>query len=103
MEHESFENEKIAAVMNEFFICIKVDREERPDLDEIYMSAVQAMTGSGGWPMSVWLTPDLKPFYGGTYFPPDNKFGRPGFKSLLQNIADAWDEKTVCPRFTIAV
>ncbi|MBZ0255921.1 thioredoxin domain-containing protein, partial [bacterium] len=70
MEHESFENEEIAAYMNEHFINIKVDREERPDLDEIYMSAVQAMTGSGGWPMSVFLTPDLKPFYGGTYFPP---------------------------------
>ena len=69
MEHESFENEAIAAIMNEHFINIKVDREERPDVDDIYMTAVQAMTGRGGWPMSVFLTPDLKPFYGGTYFP----------------------------------
>ena len=71
MEHESFENPEIAALMNEHFVNIKVDREERPDLDQIYMAAVQAMTGHGGWPMSVFLTPDLKPFYGGTYFPPD--------------------------------
>lgn len=90
MERESFENEEVAAVMNEFFVCIKVDREERPDLDDIYMSAVQAMTGSGGWPMSVWLTPDMKPFYGGTYFPPEDGFGKPGFKSLLKNIGEAW-------------
>ena len=71
MEHESFESEAIAAVLNEHFVSIKVDREERPDVDRVYMTFVQATTGSGGWPMSVWLTPDLKPFYGGTYFPPD--------------------------------
>ncbi len=90
MEHESFENEEIAAYMNEHFINIKVDREERPDLDEIYMSAVQAMTGSGGWPMSVFLTPDLKPFYGGTYFPPIDKYGRPGFLTVLQGVERAF-------------
>ncbi|MDP8242718.1 MAG: thioredoxin domain-containing protein [Candidatus Hinthialibacter antarcticus] len=90
MEHESFENEEIAAYMNEHFICIKVDREERPDLDEIYMSAVQAMTGSGGWPMSVFLTPDLKPFYGGTYFPPTDMYGRPGFLTVLQGVNRAY-------------
>ena len=72
MERESFENPDIAALMNEHFVSIKVDREERPDLDQIYMSAVQAMTGHGGWPMSVFLTPDLKPFFGGTYFPPSD-------------------------------
>ena len=75
MEHESFENPEIAALMNEHFVNIKVDREERPDLDQIYMAAVQAMTGHGGWPMSVFLTPDLKPFYGGTYFPPTDSRG----------------------------
>jgi hypothetical protein len=75
MGHESFENEEIAALMNQWFVCIKVDREERPDLDEIYMAAVQAMTGQGGWPMSVFLTPDRKPFFGGTYFPPEDRFG----------------------------
>lgn len=90
MEHESFENEEIAAYMNEHFINIKVDREERPDLDEIYMSAVQAMTGSGGWPMSVFLTPDLKPFYGGTYFPPVDMYGRPGFMTVLQGVNRAY-------------
>ncbi len=90
MAHESFENEEIAAIMNKSFISIKVDREERPDIDEIYMTAVQMMTGSGGWPMSVFLTPDLKPFYGGTYFPPEDNYGRPGFKRILLSIADAW-------------
>ena len=80
MERESFENEEIAAVMNELFINIKVDREERPDLDEIYMNAVQIMTRQGGWPMTVFLTPDLKPFYGGTYYPPTDRYGRPGFR-----------------------
>ncbi len=93
MERESFENDAIAAVLNEHYVSIKVDREERPDLDEIYMTAVQAMTGSGGWPMSVFLTQDLKPFYGGTYFPPDERFGRPGFKTLLTRIAEAWDTR----------
>jgi len=91
MEEESFENEEIAAIMNEHFVCIKVDREERPDIDDIYMMAVQAMTGSGGWPMSVFLTPDLEPFYGGTYFPPEDKFGRPGFKNVLLKITEVWD------------
>ena len=90
MERESFENEGIAALMNEFFICIKVDREERPDLDEIYMAAVQAMTGRGGWPMSVFLTPDLKPFFGGTYFPPEDRYGRPGFRSILEQMHQLW-------------
>ena len=79
MEHESFENEKIAALMNELFVSIKVDREERPDLDEIYMNAVQMLTGRGGWPMTMFLTPDGKPFYGGTYFPPEDRQGMPGF------------------------
>ena len=79
MAHESFENEAIAAIMNEHFVNIKVDREERPDLDETYMNAVQLLTGRGGWPLSVFLTPDLKPFYGGTYFPPEDRGGMPGF------------------------
>ncbi len=87
MERESFEHPGIAAQMNEHFINIKVDREERPDLDEIYMSAVQAMTGSGGWPMTVFLTPDLRPFYGGTYFPPDDRYGRPGFPRVLESVS----------------
>jgi uncharacterized protein YyaL (SSP411 family) len=90
MAHESFENTEIAALMNNRYINIKVDREERPDIDRIYMTYVQATTGSGGWPMSVWLTPDRKPFYGGTYFPPDNRYGRPGFGSVLQQLAMAW-------------
>ena len=93
MERESFENEEIARVMNEHFVCIKVDREERPDLDAIYMHAVQFMTGSGGWPMSVFLTPDLKPFFGGTYFPPDDRYGRPGFKRVLLSAARIFREK----------
>jgi hypothetical protein len=92
MERESFENEEIAAVMNKHFVCIKVDREERPDLDDIYMTATQAMTRSGGWPMSVWLTPDQKPFYAGTYFPPDDRFGRPGFKRVLEFLAETWEK-----------
>jgi len=93
MEHESFESEEIAKLMNENFVNIKVDREERPDLDEIYMSSVQAMTGAGGWPMSVFLTPDLKPFYGGTYFPPRDMYGRPGFPTLLQSLAETWKNR----------
>ena len=93
MERESFENEDIAAIMNEHFICIKVDREERPDLDELYMNACQMITGSGGWPLNVFLTPDLKPFYAGTYFPPDDKFGRPGWPSILQRVAEVFAEK----------
>jgi hypothetical protein len=91
MERESFENGDIAGVMNQYFVCIKVDREERPDIDRVYMAAVQATTGSGGWPMSVWLTPGLKPFYCGTYFPPDARYGRPGFKELLQRVHDVWE------------
>ncbi len=93
MERESFEDPKIAALMNAHFVCIKVDREERPDLDEIYMMSVQAMTGQGGWPMSVWLTPDLQPFYGGTYFPPEDRHGRPGFPRVLQALADGWRDR----------
>jgi uncharacterized protein YyaL (SSP411 family) len=90
MEHESFENEEIARFMNEHFISIKVDREERPDLDEIYMTAVQLMTGQGGWPLTVFLTLDLKPFYGGTYFPPEDRWGRPGFLTVLKAITDLY-------------
>src|SRR6202047_2541985 len=92
MERESFENEAIAAFLNENFICIKVDREERPDVDRIYMTYVQATTGGGGWPMSVWLTPDLKPFVGGTYFPPADRYGQPAFKKVLERIAEAWKQ-----------
>jgi uncharacterized protein YyaL (SSP411 family) len=90
MEHESFEDPEVAALLNEHFVSIKVDREERPDLDQIYMTAVQLLTGQGGWPMSMFLTPDLRPFYGGTYFPPDDRYGRPSFKRLLVALADAW-------------
>ncbi len=90
MEHESFENAAIAAALNDRFVSIKVDREERPDVDRVYMTFVQATTGSGGWPMSVWLTPELKPFYGGTYFPPSSKWGRPGFLEILNEIARVW-------------
>jgi len=90
MERESFENEDIAALLNRYFIPIKVDREERPDVDRIYMLFVQATTGSGGWPMSVWLTPDLRPFFGGTYFPPETRYGHPGFRRILESLAEAW-------------
>ena len=90
MEHESFESEDVAEVLSKDFIAIKVDREERPDIDEIYMTAVQMMTGSGGWPMTVFMTPDLKPFFGGTYFPKEDKFGRPGFKNLCSQLAEVW-------------
>ena len=90
MEYESFESEEVAEVLNKDFISIKVDREERPDIDEIYMTAVQMMTGAGGWPMTVFMTPDLKPFFGGTYFPKDDKFGRPGFKNLCVELANIW-------------
>jgi uncharacterized protein YyaL (SSP411 family) len=92
MEEESFENPDIAQLMNENFVCIKVDREERPDIDSIYMTAVQAMTGRGGWPMTVFLTPDGKPFYGGTYYPPEDRHGIPGFPRVLQAIARAYRE-----------
>jgi hypothetical protein len=92
MEHESFEDPAIALVLNTRFVPIKVDREERPDVDRVYMLFVQATTGSGGWPMSVWLTPDLQPFYGGTYFPPEGRYGRPGFASVLEEISRAWQD-----------
>src|SRR5438477_4922517 len=92
MEHESFENSEIAKLMNDNFVNIKVDREERPDIDQVYMTFVQATTGSGGWPMNVWLTPDLKPFVGGTYFPPEDKWGQPGFAKVLERIAAAWKQ-----------
>ena len=92
MERESFENPAVAEVLNAHFVSIKVDREERPDLDDLYMDAVQALTGRGGWPMSVWLTPDLEPFYGGTYFPPEPRGGMPGFLPLLRRIAEVWRE-----------
>src|SRR6266536_2459062 len=92
MAHESFESEEVAAIMNREFVNIKVDREERPDVDRVYMTFVQATTGGGGWPMSVWLTPDLKPFVGGTYFPPEERYGQPAFKKVLERIATAWKE-----------
>src|SRR6184192_3451566 len=92
MAHESFESEEVAAIMNHEFVNIKVDREERPDVDRVYMTFVQATTGGGGWPMSVWLTPDLKPFVGGTYFPPEDRYGQPAFKKVLEKIAAAWKE-----------
>ena len=90
MERESFENPAIAALMNASFVCVKVDREERPDLDTIYMNAVQMLTGSGGWPLTVFLTPAGEPFYGGTYFPPEDRYGRPGFPRVLETLARAW-------------
>ncbi len=93
MEEESFENPEIAALMNQHFVSIKVDREERPDLDAVYMNYVMATTGSGGWPMTVFLTPEKKPFYGGTYFPPADRFGITGFPTLLRSIADAWQNR----------
>ncbi len=94
MERESFENEKIAELLNRDFVAIKVDREERPDVDRIYMTFVQATTGSGGWPMSVWLTPELKPFFGGTYFPPENRYGSPGFAAVLEQICRSVAERS---------
>jgi len=93
MEHESFEDPEIAAFLNENFIAVKVDREERPDVDRVYMTFVQGTTGSGGWPMSVWLTPELKPFYGGTYFPPSSKWNRPGFIEVLRELYQAWRQR----------
>ena len=92
MAHESFEDEATAEIMNREFVNIKVDREERPDVDRVYMTFVQATTGHGGWPMSVWLTPERKPFVGGTYFPPENRYGQPGFKDVLRRIAAAWEQ-----------
>src|SRR5512147_2736583 len=93
MAHESFEDETTAQLMNELYVNIKVDREERPDLDSIYMSAVVSLTGSGGWPMSMFLTPDGKPFYGGTYFPPSARYGMPSFRDVLKAVADAWQNR----------
>ena len=93
MEHESFESEALAGVLNAHFVSIKVDREERPDLDQIYMNAVQMLTGHGGWPMSLFLTPDLKPFYGGTYWPPQASRGMPGFDQILAAVQQAWQER----------
>ena len=93
MERESFENEEIAKIMNENFVCVKLDREERPDVDKIYMTAVQALVGGGGWPLNVFLTPDLKPFFGGTYFPPKAAPGRASWPDLCKNIAKVWEEK----------
>ena len=92
MAHECFENAEIAKLMNELFVNVKVDREERPDVDRVYMTYVQATTGGGGWPMSVFLTPDLEPFFGGTYFPPEDRQGRPGFSTVLKRLAQAWKE-----------
>ena len=93
MEHESFEDSEIAAMMNRWFVNIKVDREEHPDVDQVYMNAVQAMTGQGGWPLTAILTPDLKPFFGGTYFPKEQRFDRPGMKELLPRLAELWQTK----------
>jgi len=93
MEHESFENHEIAEILNKYFVSIKVDREERPDIDNVYMKVVMALTGSGGWPLTVFLTPEKKPFYGGTYFPPESRWGAPGFKDVLLTISDEWVNK----------
>ena len=93
MEHESFENAGVADVLNQHYVSIKVDREERPDVDRVYMTFVQATSGSGGWPMSVWLAPSLEPFYGGTYFPPTSRWGRPGFIEILEEVARVWREE----------
>src|SRR6478672_8326018 len=93
MERESFEHEPTARYLNDRFVAIKVDREERPDLDQVYMSAVQAMTGGGGWPMSVFLTPEGRPFYGGTYYPDEPRHGMPSFRQVLEGVARAWREQ----------
>src|SRR5207253_3864318 len=93
VERESFEDPATAALMNQHFVCVKVDREERPDLDAVYMDAVVALTGQGGWPMTVFLTPDGEPFFGGTYFPPAARYGMPGFRDVLAGVADAWRTK----------
>src|SRR5882757_979824 len=93
MERESFENEAIAKRMNEAFVCIKVDREERPDLDQIYQLVVQLMGRSGGWPLTVFLTPDQKPFFGATYFPPEDRHGMPGFPKILRALSEAYRER----------
>ncbi len=93
MEHESFEDEAVAAVMNEHFINVKVDMEERPDVDQIYMNFVQLTTGRGGWPMNVFLLPDKRPFYGGTYFPPQPRYGMPSWRQILLSISEAYRER----------
>src|SRR5437879_5100889 len=93
MEHESFEDERIAALMNEHFVSIKVDREERPDLDHIYQSVVQMLSGQGGWPLTMFLTPAQEPLYGGTYFPPEDRYGRPGFPRILTAVAEAYHRR----------
>src|SRR5438552_12142290 len=92
MERESFEDPRTAELMNECFVCVKVDREERPDIDALYMEAVQGMTGHGGWPLNVFLTPEGLPFYGGTYFPPEARGGMPAWMQVLQAIAESWSE-----------
>src|ERR687894_1085711 len=93
MEHESFEDEATAAVMNDSFVNVKVDREERPDVDAVYMEAVVALSGHGGWPMTVFLTPDGEPFYGGTYYPPEPRHGLPSFRDVLVAVSDAYRER----------
>src|SRR5256714_2624829 len=93
MERESFEDPDVAAYMNERFVCVKVDREERPDVDAIYMDAVQAMTGRGGWPLNAFVTPEQVPFYAGTYFPPEPAQGRPSWRMVLEAVADAWERR----------
>src|SRR5512141_430789 len=93
MDRESYENAETAQIVNQHFIAIKVDRDERPDVDSRYQAAVQAISGQGGWPLTAFLTPEGKPFFGGTYFPPVDQYGRPGFKRVLQSIADAYREK----------
>ena len=93
MAHESFEDPETAALMNELFVNVKVDREERPDVDAVYMQAVQALTGRGGWPMSVWCTPDGRPFYGGTYYPNEERHGMPSFERVCEAVAEAWNER----------
>ena len=103
MEHESFEDTETAALMNDRFVCIKVDREERPDVDAVYMQAVQAMTGQGGWPLNVFVDPEGVPFFGGTYFPPEGAHGMPSFRRVLEAVAEAWTTKreeirTAAPR-----
>jgi len=93
MEHESFEDEEVAKLMNETFVSIKVDREERPDIDGIYMTVCQMLTGSGGWPLTIVMTPDKKPFFAGTYFPKGNRFGRSGMMDIIPKLSDVWKTK----------
>src|SRR3954447_18522966 len=95
MDRESYDDPEIAAIVNEHFVAVKVDRDERPDIDSRYQAAVQAVSGRGGWPLTAFLTPDGKPFYGGTYFPPEDHYGRPSFKRVLLSIANAYQEKNV--------